>query len=258
MRVSTRSIALHFLSEKVRQERNFTRRAEGRIRAHKPMTMKKSVEALLLSFQRKLESMLLKYWIPAFAGMTNLPIKRKNTFCNTKNFRRRPSAFTLIEIIVTIVVTAIAFTAMSVWIFNANLSSVDPIISTRAAELGQAYLEEILAKRFDENTASGGILRCDESGQPVCSSSFGAETGETRAIFDDVDDYHNLLDNGAINALGQARTNYADFRVSVTVVYAGTELGLGAANNRYAKRIDVSVQHTSAGQFVFSAYRGNF
>jgi MSHA pilin protein MshD len=180
---------------------------------------------------------------------------RVSTFSRTRHPNPQPNGFTLIEIIVTIIVTAIAFTAMTVWLFNANLSSVDPLLSTRAAELGQAYLEEILAKRFDENTASGGAQRCDESGQPACSATLGADAGETRADYDDVDDYHNLVDNGAVNALGQPRNNYAQYRVSISVAYAGAEFGLPTTA---AKRIDVTVQHASAGTMVFSAYRGNF
>jgi MSHA pilin protein MshD len=171
---------------------------------------------------------------------------RKNLRCN---------GFTLIEIIVTLIVMAIAFTSLTVWMVNANKHSVDPLLSMRATELGQSYLEEILAKRFDENTVSGGILRCDESGQPACSTTLTFEGGETRATYDDVDDYNGIDDDGAVDPLGNARAEYTDYRVRVNVTYAGTDLAL---NLNDAKRIDVTVQHSSSGIFVFSAYRGNF
>ncbi len=165
------------------------------------------------------------------------------------------AGFTLIEIIVTIIITAIAFTSLLVWMVNANRHSVDPLLSTKAAELGQAYLEEILAKRFDENTSSGGVTRCTNSGAPLCSATLGAESGETRAQFDDVDDYHNVIDNGALNALGAPRANYTDFQVGISVSYAGGDFSLPSDA---IKRIVVIVRHPVAGEFQFSAYRGNF
>ena len=89
-------------------------------------------------------------------------------------FAARVQGFSLVELIVTIVVTAIALTALGVGLLTANRASVDPVVSMRAAALGQAYLEEILSKRFDENNGLGGVTRCGETGQPACAASFGS------------------------------------------------------------------------------------
>ena len=50
-------------------------------------------------------------------------------------------------------------------------------------------------KAFDENSPVGGALRCSETGrQVVRQQRRGAETGESRPDYDDVDDYINIAD----------------------------------------------------------------
>ncbi|NQD37291.1 type II secretion system protein [Permianibacter sp. IMCC34836] len=169
------------------------------------------------------------------------------------------TGFSLIELIVTIVVTAIALTALGVGLLTASRNSADPIVSMRAATLAQAYLDEILSKRFDENNASGGVTRCGETGQPACTVTLGAEAGETRANYDDVDDYHGLNESPPINALGTAQSNYDGFRVQISVGYAGSDFNAGFGLLQPAlKKITVTVTAPIGGSFVFAAYRGNF
>lgn len=170
----------------------------------------------------------------------------------------RPRGFSLVELIVTIVVTAIALTALGVGLLAANQASVDPVVSMRAAALGQAYLEEILSKRFDENNGLGGVTRCGETGQPACSASFGADSGETRQSFDDVDDYHGLDETPPQNALGETESRYDGFRVQIAVAYAGGDFSGWGLNAADSKQITVTVTAPIGGQFVFSAHRGNF
>ncbi|HEX4909838.1 MAG TPA: prepilin-type N-terminal cleavage/methylation domain-containing protein [Permianibacter sp.] len=171
---------------------------------------------------------------------------------------RPPRGFSLIELIVTIVVTAIALTALGVGLLAANQASVDPVVSMRAAALGQAYLEEILSKRFDENNGLGGVTRCGETGQPACASSLGPDSGESRQTFDDVDDYHGLDETPPQNALGETESRYDGFRVQVAVVYGGSDFSAWGLTAADSKRITVTVTAPIGGQFVFSAHRGNF
>lgn len=166
--------------------------------------------------------------------------------------------FSLIELIVTIVVTAIALTALSMGLLTASRNSVDPIVSMRAATLAQAYLDEILSKRFDEQNGNGGVTRCGEPSQPACTVVMAAESGETRATFDDVDDYNGLNETPPADAFGVTQSNYDGFRVQVSVNYAGNEFsGFGIAQNS-TKKITVTVTAPIGGQFVFAAHRGNF
>lgn len=181
-----------------------------------------------------------------------MPAERLRYSC-LHNIKQR--GFTLIELIITIIVTAIAFTALSVWMLGANRDSVDPVISMRAATLGQAYLEEILSKRFDEQNSPGGIPRCNDDG-PACTSAanFGPD-GETREFFDDVDDYHGLSESPPRNNFGNARSQYNNFSVAISVNYDGGTFGLPVQE---LKRIEVTVRTPSGFPFVFTAYRGNF
>jgi MSHA pilin protein MshD len=119
-------------------------------------------------------------------------------------------------------------------------------------------MEEILARRFDEATPLGGVPACDPSGTPC--SSIGVDAGESRALFDDVDDYDGVDDSPPQNAEGVDRLNYAGYRVRVSVAYADaaeqTAYGLDGASD--AKPITVTVSHPTGSALVFSAYKGNY
>ena len=67
---------------------------------------------------------------------------------------------TLIELVVFIVVLSIGLTAMVTAMNNHLSNSVDPIVNTRALECAQAKLDEISARKFDENSPTGGVPAC--------------------------------------------------------------------------------------------------
>ena len=165
--------------------------------------------------------------------------------------------FTLIEMVVMIVVLGLALTGVTLMINRAVTLAPEALVQTRAMELAQTYLEEILQKRFDQNTGQGGIPRCDstDTNQLACSNTLGPES-EARNWFNDVDDYNGVNDQPPISATGNALNNYSGYRVQVSVVYAGNELGY--ANNRAAKRITVLVTTPLGNVIPVSAYRVNF
>ena len=188
----------------------------------------------------------------------------------------RQQGITFIELVISIAILAIALVGVTQLLSGGLARSADPMLESRTVALAQAYLDEILSKRFDENTRDSGIPPCRNiAGSPrACSSVFGPDSGETRATYDDVDDF-NGLDEGADaadsllrDALGNARAGFDNFRVSVSVRYIATgvgepESGLGVANElddtQDAKVITVSVSHRSLRQSVqFSAYKSNF
>ncbi len=173
----------------------------------------------------------------------------------------RHRGFTLIELIVVIIVLAVALTGVTLVINRAVLQSPEGLLQTRAMELAQTYLDEILSKRFDENTGSGGMPRCNstDSGALACTASIPtADPAEaTRLSYDDVDDYDGLNEQPPLSIVsGAASTLYDDFRVQVSVAYAGTELGL--ASNQQAKRITVTITTPLGNSIPVSAYRVNF
>src|SRR5688572_1380949 len=65
------------------------------------------------------------------------------------------SGVTLIETIIFIVVVSIGLGAL-LMVFNQSVvKSVDPVIRIKALEKGQALMDEILARKFAENTPTG-------------------------------------------------------------------------------------------------------
>ena len=174
----------------------------------------------------------------------------------------KQSAFTLIEVIIGIVVGAIALTFLSTLFFANPERSVEPVLQMRAAEFGQAIMDEILAKAYDETTPVGGVPPCT-----VCTptASFGEDGTETRINYDDVDDYHEYCDKVTPpvveNAFGSTPIDFASFRMSICVIYDGDYDGT-ADTDINAKLITVDIYPpASAGigkPITFTAYRGNF
>ncbi|WP_219598248.1 type IV pilus modification PilV family protein, partial [Aeromonas salmonicida] len=71
--------------------------------------------------------------------------------------------FTLIELIVGIVLLAVALTGILGLLINQAPQAVDPVQQVRAAQLAQRLSGEILQKSFDENSDhNGGRYRCGE------------------------------------------------------------------------------------------------
>ena len=147
---------------------------------------------------------------------------------------------TLIEMVVFIVVLSIGLTAMVAVLNNHLSNSVDPIVNTRALECAQAKLDEISARKFDENSPTGGVPACG-SGEVGAVPCLGiVPDGD----FDDVGDFQGQLDNSDSNC-----------SVSVTVTNAGGDLGLSADQ---ARRITVDVTSPGGGYATLSTYRTNF
>ena len=164
--------------------------------------------------------------------------------------------FTLVELVVGMVVMAIALTLLSVTFFSSRGRAIDPMMQARAAEFGQALMEEILSKRFDENSPIGG--------QPPCTinctteANFGADGAETRKTFNDVDDYNKYCDKQypLEDIEGNPVAAFDDrFTMRVCVTYAP-----GLTNN--LKRIEINMYPPGVGgtqsPITLVAYRGNF
>lgn len=176
---------------------------------------------------------------------------------------KKAKGFTLLELVIGIVVLAISFSIITSFIVPQSEQSANQIHQIRAAELGQSLMNEILAKAFDEQSdLAGGAVRCGETGLNACtiSSSFGPDGAETRASFDDVDDYHNLNESGD-NIQGISGDNslaglYSGYRVQVAVAYDDTFNGSNTGS--LVKRIDITVTTPSGENVQFATYKANF
>ena len=151
--------------------------------------------------------------------------------------------FTLLEVVVTIVVLSIVTSAvMGVFIGTAQRSA-DPLIQQQALAIAEAYLEEIQLKAFNDPS--------------LATDSGGAEAGETRATFDDIQDYNDPSIDGAVaDQNGVAITELAGYTVTVTV--AAGDLGAITQASGDAMRIDVSVNHPAIDPVLLSAFRVNY
>lgn len=182
--------------------------------------------------------------------------------------RAADAGFTLIELIVGMVVLAIAILLISQIMGPMLVRSTEPWHQVRAAELGHSLMNEIMAMNFDENSSRGSnLLRCNEAGASSCiatipacpASGMSTATEESnRRLYDDVDDYHCLRADGAtlVNILNESlASTYNSYRVAVFVSYAGSRLGLV---NNAAKRVEIQVTTPGGETIVFSGFKGNW
>jgi MSHA pilin protein MshD len=147
---------------------------------------------------------------------------------------RRQAGTTLIELVIAIVIISIAVSAV-LMVFSMNVGySADPMIRHQAVAIAEAYLEEISLKAF----ADPG----------------GGDGEASRDLYDDVDDYHGLVNVGARNQFDAALPGLGDYTVSVTVTQSA--LPSIAAIDNYL--INVTVTHAANINFTLSAYRPNF
>lgn len=145
---------------------------------------------------------------------------------------------TLIETVVFLVVVSIALVAL-LRVYGAAVSaSVDPVIQIRALEKAQAQMDEVLARKFDENTPTGGVPACDSSAGTPCAGIVAD------ADYDDVGDFNGYSD-----------TSEPNYTVGVSVVNAGSEIGI---TNTNARRITVVVSMPGGDSVTLSAYKVNF
>jgi MSHA pilin protein MshD len=188
------------------------------------------------------------------------------------NLRQMQKGFTLIELIVGIVIFAIAMVLVISFLQPQVKQGIDPIWQVRAASLGQSLSNEIVAKPFDQNSNRvGGIERCNELVSCTVSGSLGPDSGETRELFNDVDDYHALNVSGTdiLNSLGLtsdvAGVNiYEGFTAQVTVFY---DQNLDGINDDIAgsgtliankKLITVTIITPGGQAITMTSVKGNF
>lgn len=139
---------------------------------------------------------------------------------------------TLVELLVSIVIVAIAASSVLGVLAMNNASSADPMLRHQASSIAEAYLEEILLKPFaDPDGVDGEVARMD---------------------FDDVDDYDGLSDAGARDQFGNPIATLSGYSVSVSVSPSAALPGVPAAD---VLRVDVNVAWESRINFIVSSYR---
>ena len=136
----------------------------------------------------------------------------------------------MIEILIAMIVIAIAVTTFTVVVSGSVARSADPVLRAQAAAVAHAYLEEIMSKAYADPD--------------------GTEAGEVRATFDDVDDYNGLSNAGARDINDAAIAGLGNYNVDVSV-------SAQAVNGVAMQRIEVAVSHANAPiDVTIAAYRG--
>ena len=173
-----------------------------------------------------------------------------------KFLQSRPQrGFTLLEVLVTIIVIAIAATAI-MGVFTGTIrSSANPLIQQQAVAIAEAYMEEILLKQFCHDAPQPMTVLPPPFLPPCTGESGGAEEG-ARADFNDVQDYDGLT-GPAADQNGNGITGLENYTVSVSVNAAnfGTAILQGSGN---AMRVDVTVSHAAIDDIQLSGFRANY
>jgi MSHA pilin protein MshD len=147
----------------------------------------------------------------------------------------RERGVTLIELVVSIVVIALAAGAILGVLARSAETSADAMVLSQAVSIAEAYVEEITLKPFVDPDGVDG------------------EVG--RANFDDVDDYDGLVDAGARDQFGNAIPALAAYTVRVTVSPSGALTGIPGTD---AERVDVRVTFPPSVDFTLSAYKTRY
>ncbi|SUI71321.1 Tfp pilus assembly protein PilV [Shewanella putrefaciens] len=165
--------------------------------------------------------------------------------------------FTLIELVVGMLVIAIAIVMLSSMLFPQADRAAKTLHRVRSAELAHSVMNEIWGKRYDQNTnANGGVPAC---GSPLGMSCTPADklgkdivSGivESRNNFNDVDDYHGLNETATVLNSSQTYTEaYPNYRLSVTVAY-------GAVPN--TKLVTINVTTPDNEVITYNMVRSNY
>lgn len=158
--------------------------------------------------------------------------------------RHGEAGVTLIELVISIVVIAIAVASTLVVVQRAARASADPMIQRQASAIAESYLEEILEKPFYDPDlgAAGGACPAKEA---------------SRALYDNVCDYDGLDDAGARDQFGAALGGLTPYRVRVTVDSSAAALG-ALSGSSVVLRVDVRVTTSLPLDITLSGYRTNY
>lgn len=183
------------------------------------------------------------------------------------------AGFSLVELVVGIVVMAIALTYISTVFFASSAQSVEPLMQIRAAEFGQSLMDEILGKNFDETTPLGGVPACSPvTTACTASGSLGPEGSEVRLSFNDVDDYNNYCGDEPgnigwplVSSTGLSPDGFSQFRMRICVGYDDDYDGIineAGIDDLNAKLITIELfapQIGGLGEAIkLTAYKGNY
>ena len=142
---------------------------------------------------------------------------------------KQQKGVTLVELVLSIVIISVSLSGI-LSVMNLTIGhSADPMIQHQAVAIAESYLEEILVQSFNDPD--------------------GTEVGETRATFDDVDDYNGLSDAGARDQNGAVVSGLENYQVNVAVSSVTLTAGIPA------KKAIVTVTWGGSFTITLAGYR---
>jgi len=115
---------------------------------------------------------------------------------------------TLVELVISIVIIAVAVTGVMSVMSMTVRHSADPVIQQQMAAIAESYMDEILLQAYS-----------DPNGTQVKEAS--------RSLYDDVPDYDGLSDVGAKDQQGTVISGLTEYTITVAVASV-TVVGLAA------------------------------
>jgi MSHA pilin protein MshD len=155
---------------------------------------------------------------------------------------RRRQALTLIETVVSLVIVG-GMLVVTMGMLSSGVKARQGLNARRQGPaLARLLLAEILTAAYEE---------------PNDTPVFGCEAGETRATYDDVDDYNGLTESPPRRADGTVRTDLAGWNWTVAVAYADPDdPAQDSTTDGGLKRITVAVTDPQGRRSVATALRG--
>ncbi|MBY5993128.1 prepilin-type N-terminal cleavage/methylation domain-containing protein [Ferrimonas balearica] len=169
---------------------------------------------------------------------------------------RRQRGFTLVEMVVGMVVLAIALVLMATLLFPLAERSALGVQRAKGAQLGQAVLAELAGRRLDQATPLGGgpvpgLTCCDDS--PAVCAAAAADPSDPGS-WELLDRFHDFDDN-ADALLGGER--YDGFEVTIQIT-CQAPAALGSDWRGGSKLAQVTILTPGGESLAFSQVRGNF
>ncbi|MBK7403697.1 MAG: type II secretion system protein [Phycisphaerales bacterium] len=144
--------------------------------------------------------------------------------------RARLPAFSLVEAVVAMGIVSIVVVGAMSAIGTVAARQRDLIEQTRAVALAQALLGEIIAQPYEDSVLP----------------TFGPEIGEVRALFDDVDDYADLVESPPTPGLSLLDSAWNGWKRTTRIKYVQlADPSATAAADSGLKSISVSVRAPS-------------
>lgn len=170
--------------------------------------------------------------------------------------KQKTNAFSLIEIVVSMIIINILIGVMII-AFKFAISVPSKKNIRLAVDLAANYLNEIMELEFPVDTPCPNYCNNNQNDQDQLDC---VPNTKTRASYQNICDYHNLVDYGARDFTGQIISGLEKFKVYVkiitdTTVILGNLSGSNNIDDLKLVRIDVLVQRKNIPDILISAYR---